>query len=365
MKDRQRLQKIIPILVMTALLYALLTAVHTTERTGPVNGALDRSLATLMVGMRPLNAATPNGAWAYVRGTATFVKTITEAINAMIQAINASGLTSLASYQGNTGTYKIDWNRNASVSFTRGNDGALLGNATYTKSLRVFNQSNQLILEMYFNADANGGLLVRWMPERTNPGLYPTNGGVGECQVSGNEGSRTMICSFSGGPFNTLSAPHNWKETIIKAQEIDDEIRISSLSRTNQNATWDPDGAGPCADAHYYFPLAYIVKNVSPYYTTAKFGFNDNAVSANVCGFASPFNYGLFNTAENPNATDGTQYFYGENIAAGAIPAAYPTAAAVDALFGTITNTGAGDGKVDKVVLDNLALAFKNPASPF
>ncbi len=320
------------------------------------------NLNGLDTALKPALAATTNsGAWEFVRRTASFARTLTMALDTILNQILGSSLVLVDTYHGDIpGTsYKIDWNRNASETFTRGVTGALLGNATYTRSLRIFNMSDQMLVEMYFNPEAGGGMLVRYMPSRINPALYGIGTGIGECQVMGAAGSRTMICSLSGGPFRAALPVPDWdyQKALVKAQEVGGHFYVTALTKTSTE--FDPVPVACGLSDQYYFPLAYIATNTPPYYTTGKFGFNVGLISQAICGTSNDMNYGLFNINANPYATDMQKYFYMDGVDAGAIPAGYPAAANVDTLFDTIAS-GSGDGVIGKDVFDSLALAFHN-----
>lgn len=335
--------------------------VHNPTRFDPTPG-----IQLIVAGTQPLYAGSPNGAWGFVRGIAKFTKEITEAIDTMITQINSSGLTRVDSYTGTTGTYKIEWKGNTSVTITAAATGALLGTKTYTKSLRVADTTGtQLKLEIYYNAD--GDVLVRWMPYRTGTG-FNNNSGLGECQVSGTAGSRTMYCSFYAPTteFTTAASGPNWVRALIKVQESAGKYLFSAISDTKE-AGYDPDGGGACGSGRYVFPLAFVANGTNPYQTVAKFGFNiTDTVAQTVCGVANPYNYGLFSADSNPSSTGTDKYFVSEGTASGSIPAGYPTASEVDTVFGTVsssTSASWGTGTVSLGNLQNLSLAFHNSAS--
>ena len=166
-------------------------------------------------------------------------------------------------------------------------DGAL-GESTYAQSLYIWNSNDEKILELlYGNTTGTNevNVLIRFMPSRTNAGYSST--GIVECQVSGLDGSRSMVCSMSGGPFSVTSP--SWSEAIVKAVELGDELKVTSISRSSDAVT-TPQCPGGNQD---YFPLAYIVKTAEPYYTTAMFGYNDDAISDTACTVTNTANKGL------------------------------------------------------------------------
>ena len=311
------------------------------------------AVSMMVQGLKPLHSASPSGAWAYVRATATFTKKITESIAGMINQINSSGVTMLNSWSGSVpnpagGTMKVSYNGQANVTVPNG----ALGSATYKSSMYVWNSGGNKMLEMFF--DASGAVLVRFMPSRIDATYIST--GLVECQVSGTSGSRIMVCTWGGGPFNSGLNPA-WDRARIKVQEVSSELHISALSSSVSGIT--------CGAHPDWFTLAYIAKSASPYYTVAKFGYNDAGIGETICGGSNTLNYGLFNADTNASATDSSQYFVSQGTAAGAIPAGYPAAADVDTLFATITNSGTGEVTRDKLsALTGTPLAFYDSSAP-
>jgi hypothetical protein len=246
--------------------------------------------------------------WDGVRAAITFVKDVTNSLDTLFLTFKKAGIFNLTgTYINNDGTYKIKlvMNEPQTISLTAG------GTKEFSNRLILWNAStNQKYLELYFDDPDNktgDGAVITWEPGIMNPTLYNTGKRM-ECYTD--ISNKTMICSWEG-PINKINEIAE-KAQIIAKETTDNKITINALIKTNTTTSNNIQSSlGVCDESgtRYFYTLIAVIKNVSPYYTTAAFGAREDQKSLNLGSCTNFFNYGYFNTNVNPDATDSTKYF--------------------------------------------------------
>ncbi|MCB1173290.1 MAG: hypothetical protein KDK39_06995 [Leptospiraceae bacterium] len=312
----------------------------------------------------PLMAAA--NAWEGVRATAKLVKDVSDAIDALLVSLESSGaFRQTQRLTLTSGNYKLLIEPSANISITPTGTGTA---TTYTNKFVMWQKSDDVkVLELFFDSSTDrtsgNGALAIWWPRKFDSSLQASSGKF-ECVTRLVSGNKAMTCSWSEGPFVSGGVTKSGQLEAAE-QSSDSTIRVKSYVRLNQSSF--------CSDTTDYYALAFISKNASPYYTTAEFSLaGTSQLSATVlasrgylCSLAgtNTLNYGFFNTAANPNATDSSKYFVLD--ASTTLPGAdYPATASVDALFATMSSGYPSKGTVDSLASTPLDFKDSSTAAP-
>ncbi|MBX7059841.1 MAG: hypothetical protein K1X75_17390 [Leptospirales bacterium] len=301
-------------------------------------------------GLAPVFAA--SSSWDGVRGVTTFINDVTRGVDRIIVGLQNSGALSQSSILRTTsGNLKIKLNPNFSSSVT----STALGARSYNVSFEAWRNDGVKFLELYFDsATARNEALVIWQPNVVDATVNPAGSNKIECAMSGGASNGFMVCSWNG-PIENPGA-------VTAGRFKVDPNSVSGLVSVKGAAIAI---ANPCAGGNAdVYAMAFIARNANPFYTTARFGFNDNAIAATVCGGANPLNNAYFNINANGFASDSSRYFVQEGVTTDLDPN-YPTVASVNALFGELGGAADGDGvSITTAVLSALNVVFRGAASP-
>ncbi len=307
----------------------------------------------------PVFSASSN--WEGVRDIAKFTKDIVKGIDSILFNLASSNVlnqTSTVTAVNGNYTFRYTPNFNSSVT------SSALGAKTYKSSFEIWSGSGSTAtkaMELYFDSatdkSTGNGVLAIWQPNRFDSTLNSASRQI-ECTMVGGASNGTMVCSWNG-PIESTG--------IIQAARIKVSANstagtisykgVASLVNTTNCSGGNPD----------YYVIAFITKNTSPFYSTAKWGFNDNSLAATRCTEANSTNNAYFNTSSNPNATDSTKYFVADGITSDTNSfntggTLYPSIASVDALFAEISSGTDTDLTIAKIT--SMLIAFRSTVAP-
>ncbi len=306
-------------------------------------------LATLA----PIYAA--SNQWDGVRGVADFLKNVTTSVDTIIVALTRSGALNgtqvITATQGNF-KFKLNPAFNTSVAST-----AFPGGKTYTVSFEVWRTSdNTKYLELFFDsASTRNEVLAIWQPNVFDTTVSQSGSNKMECAMTGGAVDGYMVCSWNG-PIEA-SGIMNAGRFKVDSVSSDGTVRVKGAAKLQV-------ASDICAGGNQdYYALAFISKSVTPFYSTGRWGLNDNAIAATACGAANGTNNAYFNITSNPNATDSTKYFVQDGVTTD-LDANYPTVAATNALFGEMGGTDSDGVAITTAALTALSVTFRQPTSP-
>lgn len=308
-------------------------------------------VAMQLATIEPIMAA--SSGWEGVRAVATLINDITRGVDTVIVGLQRSGaLSSTTPIQTTSGNLKIKLN----PSFNSNVTSTALGSRTYAISFEAWRSSDGAkFLELYFdNASSRNEVLAIWQPNIVDLTANPAGSNKMECVMTGGAANGLMVCSWNG-PIENPGA-------VTAARfKVDSDSAAGTISVKGAAIAI----ANPCAGGNAdVYSLAFISKSVSPYYTTARFGFNDNSTAATLCGVANSLNNGYFNANANPFASDSSKYFVQDGVTSD-LDANYPTVASVTTLFGQIGGGADSDNvTINLAALTGLSVVFRGSLSP-
>ncbi len=309
--------------------------------------------------VKPVFAASSN--WDGVRDVAKFTKDIVKGIDTLLSQLATSAVlnqtTTVTSVNGNY-TLRYTPNFNSSVTSTA------LGSKTYKSSFEIWlgsGSSATKALELYFDSSTDksvgSGVLAIWQPNRFDTTLNSANRQI-ECAMTGGSTNGTMICSWNG-PIEASGG--------IQAGRI--KVTASASAGTiSYKALATPVTTTTCTGGNSdYYAIAFITKNVTPFYSTAKYGFNDGAIASTLCATANSNNNAYFNITSNPTATGSSKYFVTDGVTSDTNSFntggnLYPSVASVDSLFSEMS--GGSDTDLTIAKLTALSVAFRSTVAP-
>ncbi|TGL60238.1 hypothetical protein EHQ58_06980 [Leptospira ognonensis] len=324
-----------------------------------IHSKKDLVIDVSMGSVKPIFAASSN--WDGVRDIAKFTKDIVKGIDSILVNLASSNILSQTStVTAVSGNYTFRYTPNFNGSVT----SASLGAKTYKSSFEIWSGSGSTAtkaLELYFDSatdkSTGSGVLAIWQPNKFDTNLNTANKQI-ECSMVGGSANGTMVCSWNG-PLESAGT--------IQAARI--KVTANATAGTvSYKAAAVPVTSTTCSGGNAdYYAIAFITKNVSPYYSTAKWGFNDNAIAATLCTTSNTTNNAYFNTNSNPSATDSTKYFVADGVTSDTNSfntggTLYPTIASVDSLFTEMTS--GSDTDITTTKLGSMTIAFRSTAAP-
>lgn len=309
--------------------------------------------------LKPVFSASTN--WDGVRDIAKFTKDIVKGIDSiLLQLASSNVLNQTSTVTAVSGNYTFRYTPNFNGSVT----SSALGAKTYKSSFEIWLGSGAnatKALELYFDSTSDksvgSGVLAIWQPNKFDTTLNTANRQI-ECTMSGGSSNGTMICSWNG----PLEAAGTIQAARIKVSAS------SSAGTVSYKALATPVTTTTCGGGNSdYYAITFISKNVSPYYATARWGFNDNSIATTLCTVSNTTNNAYFNINSNPNATDSTKYFVADGITSDTNTyntngSLYPSIASVQTLFTEMSSGTDADMTIAK--LGSLTIAFRSTAAP-
>ena len=283
-------------------------------------------------GIQPVMGAETD--WSGVRSIATLARSINTTVESFLASLASTGaLSRTASYTFVVPTASGNFNAklavNGNFSVTRSHSG---GAATFSHGFIMCKVGQttpaiQLFFDSTTSAGADDGTVFLFRPSDFSSTVF-VNGQYLESTLTGSTGSRRQITTWGNGPMG-IGGPTQSARIIVDEINSGAQLTFKASARTNTGT--NPCGSGNAWD---YYGLAFIVNTAAPNSSTAIQGIHDvappTAIATAACNLTSTsFNYATFNSGGYLNGP----------VTAGAIPAGFPSAADVDALFAQL-NTG-------------------------
>ena len=319
-------------------------------------------------GTKPVFA--DENAWGVVRQSATWANGNSNFIDTLLTNLNRVGIFQLPSGTviaqtnvdfglGYLTKFRISMGVNQSVNAS----AFVSGPKTFRHKMIVWRQTDNVkLFEFFFNnygETTGSGALLNYNLNRLNPSQFTGNAQV-ESYVFGVPGSRRQTYSWANGPI-AIGGADDRARVVLEEMTGQSVLCVKVVIRINSNPTFNFCNS----TLPQYHSTAYGQFTVSPFQTTAKFGFGtsatvDNDTTGVVCNssspgttFANPLNYGIFDA----------NGFIRDGVTMATIPSGFRPGYNVDVVYATLRSTTGGDGdRTDRATIDGLTttVGFKD-----
>lgn len=260
-----------------------------------------------------------------------------------------AGVSSISTSTDGKWTYRLTVNANANLTAT-----AIATTAFFAHKFEIWRAADQeKALEFYFSDPGNldeANVLSFYRLKILIGDAYTGDDLVTESFTMGSKGARIQTLTFTGGAFDTAGI---FERGRVILEEADEGQTIYARAVVQIRAD-----SGFCSDllSPKYYSLAFVQSRSDDKLVTARFGIkiNDIDSAGESCGVANAGNYGLFSEAEG---------YVAQGVST--IPAGYPAATDVLALYSELGTAGSGVYETTTLAaLTGWTVAMKSLAAP-